>query len=206
MDEDVEKFSSRLDSSGGRANALGNTVGAFGEVTGTLHFNKLFLAAALSVAPLVAGCQSGDVLDMSSFGDSAASVKDLPDVSYYKNDELIKEGKVQFKEKNYGKSYALFKRAVEVFPEDPQAWLGFAASADHIARFDTSDRAYQRLASMIGNRPEYFNNVGYSYLLRGNLMQARRNFLKAYELDPANVTTANNLELLENSISFAKRS
>ena len=153
-------------------------------------------------ASLLVGCKTED---MSSFGDSAASVKDLPDVSYYKTDELVTLGKVQFKEKNYGKSYALFKRAVEVFPEDPQAWLGFAASADRIGRFDTSDLAYRKLAPMIGERPEYYNNVGYSYLLRGNLLQARRNFLKAYELDPSNETTANNLQLLSNSASFAKR-
>ena len=162
----------------------------------------LNFAGVMLAALLVAGCQTDD---MSSFGDSAASVNDLPDVSYYKTDELVTVGKVQFKEKNYGKSYALFKRAIELFPEDPQAWLAFAASADQIGRFDTSDLAYRKLAPMIGGRPEYYNNVGYSYLLRGNLLQARRNFLKAYRLDPSNETTANNLQLLSNSASFAKR-
>ena len=112
---------------------------------------------------------------------------------------------MQFKERNYGKAYALFKRSVELFPEDPQAWLGLAASADQLGRFDTSDRAYRKLQPMIGGRPEYYNNVGYSYLLRGSLQQARRNFLKAYELDPSNETTANNLQLLANSTQFAKR-
>ena len=159
-------------------------------------------AGTILLASLLVGCQTDD---MSSFGDSAASVDDLADVSFYKNDELVALGRVQFNEKNYGKSYSLFKRAVEVFPEDPQAWLGFAASADHLGRFDTSDLAYRKLASMIGGRPEYYNNVGYSYLLRGNLLQARRNFLKAYELDPSNETTANNLQLLSNSASLAKR-
>ena len=166
-------------------------------------FRGLGSLAAVAVAALfLASCQTGD---MSSFGDSAASVKDLPDVSFYKTDELIALGKTQFKEKNYGMSYALFKRSVELFPKDPQAWLGLAASADEIGRFDTSDQAYRQLAPMIGGRPEYYNNVGYSYLLRGNLRQARRNFLKAYELDPSNQTTANNLQLLANSTSLAKR-
>ena len=62
-----------------------------------------------------------------------------------------------------------------------------------------------KLSGMIGGRPEYYNNVGYSYLLRGNLLQARRNFLKAYEIDPGNDTTANNLQLLSNSASLAQR-
>lgn len=164
---------------------------------------KYRLAVLIVSAIGLAGCQTAE---MSSFGDSAASVDDLADVSYYKTDELVTVGITQFKERNYGMSYALFKRAVEVFPDDPQAWLGFAASADHIGRFDTSDLAYRKLSGMIGGRPEYYNNVGYSHLLRGDLLQARRNFLKAYELDPSNETTANNLQLLSNSAKFAKRS
>ena len=154
---------------------------------------------------LVAGCQSANIEDFSSFGDSAASVKDLSEVAYYPTDELITRGVVQFKENNFGKSYALFKRAVEVFPEDPMAWLGYAASADQIGRFDNADRAYRLLATMIPDSPVYLNNVGYSHLLRGNLPQARRYFLKAYEKEPGNETTANNIELLRNSASFAKR-
>jgi Flp pilus assembly protein TadD len=134
-----------------------------------------------------------------------SGVDDTSSVAYYRTDELVAQGKVQFQERNYGKSYTIFKRAVELFPEDPQAWLGFAASADQIGRFDTSDKAYKTLEPMIGKRPEYLNNVGYSYLLRGNLVQARRYFLKAYEIDPSNETTANNLQLIANSASFAKR-
>jgi Flp pilus assembly protein TadD len=153
----------------------------------------------------LAGCQSDSLDDMSAFGDSAKTVADDSAVAFYKNDELITTGKLQFQEKNYGKSYAIYKRAVAVFPEDPSAWLGFAASADMIARFDTSDRAYQQLARMIGNTPVYYNNIGYSHLLRGDLPGARRYFLRAYELDPANETTARNLELMKNSVKFAQR-
>lgn len=167
---------------------------------------RICLVLALA-AGLMSGCQSGDIdaKELSAFGDSAASVDDLSDVSYYPTDELVKKGKVQFREGNYGKAYAIFKKAVEVYPKDPQAWLGYAASSDFLGRFDNSDRAYRKLAAMIPDRPEFLNNVGYSYLLRGNLPQARRYFLRAYEIDPGNEVTANNLELLRNSASFAKR-
>jgi Flp pilus assembly protein TadD len=154
---------------------------------------------------LLAGCQSTNIEDYSSFGDSAKSVDDLSDVSFYATDELITLGLVQFNERNFGMSYSLFKRAVAVFPEDPMAWVGYAASADQIGRFDNADNAYRLLATMIPNSPVYLNNVGYSHLLRGNLPQARRYFLKAYEIDPGNETTANNIELLRSSASFAKR-
>jgi Flp pilus assembly protein TadD len=187
---------------GGKAGSEVGTGFWHGERSRILRVGFGRFSVLVAAGLLLASCQTAD---MSSFGDSAASVKDLPDVSFYKTDELVTLGKTNFKERNFGKSYALFKRAVEVFPEDPQAWLGFAASADQIGRFDTSDLAYRKLAGMIGGRPEYYNNVGYSYLLRGNLLQARRNFLRAYELDPRNETTANNLQLLSNSATFAKR-
>ncbi|MCA1444791.1 tetratricopeptide repeat protein [Ensifer sp. IC4062] len=154
---------------------------------------------------LVAGCQSAAFDDVAAFGDSAKTLEDDSAVAFYKNDELVTKGKLQFQEKNYGKSYAIYKRAVAVFPEDPSAWLGFAASADMIGRFDTSDRAYQQLSGMIGNTAVYYNNIGYSHLLRGDLPKARRYFLKAYEIDPTNETTARNLELMKNSVKFAQR-
>lgn len=166
-----------------------------------------FRVSALSAAALLflAGCQNTSLSDQSTFADSALSVQDVSDVAYYKNDELLRKGVVQFREKNYGKAYATFKRSVEVFPEDPHAWLGYAASADQLGRFNNADIAYKKLAKMIPGRPEYYNNLGYSHLLRGDLRQARNLFLKAYEIDPSNETTANNLELLRNSDKFAKR-
>ncbi|AMS39337.1 Flp pilus assembly protein TadD [Aminobacter aminovorans] len=171
---------------------------------------KVLSVICLAVCAMVAGCQSnvksaGGAEDMSSFGDSADSVNDLSDASFYPTDELVQKGKVQFKERNFGKSYALFKKAVEVYPKDPQAWLGYAASADHLGRFDNADLAYAKLEKMIPNRPEFLNNRGYSYLLRGDLPRARRYFVKAYEIDPSNETTANNLELMRNSASLAER-
>jgi len=42
-------------------------------------------------------------------------------------------------------------------------------------------------------------------MLRGNLRQARRSFLKAYELDPANPVALNNLELLNSSYRYVQR-
>jgi Flp pilus assembly protein TadD len=42
-------------------------------------------------------------------------------------------------------------------------------------------------------------------MLRGNLVKARTKFLKAYELDPANPTIVNNLELLNSSDRFVQR-
>ena len=166
------------------------------------------LLGLMVTALMLSGCQnSGNVpwKNLSTFGDSSASLDDLSSLAYYPSDDLIAHGKVQFSERNYGRSYKLFKKAASVYPNDPQAWLGYAASADNLGRFDNADRAYQQLSRMIPDRPEYLNNVGYSYLLRGQLQQARAYFLKAYELDPGNEITANNLELLRDSATLVRR-
>lgn len=143
--------------------------------------------------------------EFSSFGDRASGLhpspfKPSPDLQYYPNDQLLAAAQNQFKEGNYGNAQHYYQRAVEVMPNDPEAWLGLAASYDRIRRFDLADRAYRQAAKYVGNRAEYYNNLGYSYLLRGNLIQAREYFLKAYELDPSNPTVLNNLELLRGSV------
>jgi len=163
-------------------------------------------ALALSISVLaLASCAEFGIGEYSSFSDGAAAVNDTSNRDYYPNDQLIVTGKAQFVEGNYGKAYRAFKEAIDVAPADPQAWLGYAAAADMLRRFDQADFAYRKLNPVIGNRIEFLNNYGYSQLLRGNLQTARRYFLRAYEMDPSNEVTANNLELLRNSVGFQKR-
>ncbi len=157
-------------------------------------------------AGLLVGCQTTDLEDLAAHGDTKSGLVTLPGENYYASDELLVLAKSDFKEGNYGKANRAYLKAVKLFPKDPEAWLGLAASYDRLHRFDQSDKAYRVLSRMIGGRPEYHNNVGYSYLLRGDLRAARRNFLKAYEIDPSNEVTANNLQMLRSSIDFAKRS
>lgn len=154
---------------------------------------------------VLASCSDVNLGDISSFADSKASLSDTSKADFYTDDQLIVSAKVQFREGNYGKSYTLFKQAINENPKDPAAWLGYAAAADMLRRFDQSKKAYSRLQPVIGNRIEFHNNLGYSYLLQGDLVAARRSFLKAYDIDPSNEVTANNLELLRNSANFPKR-
>lgn len=114
--------------------------------------------------------------------------------------------KTQFAEGNYGHAAKYYERAVEVAPKNPEAWLGLAASYDRVRRFELADRAYREAGLLIGDRAEYYNNVGYSFLLRGDAAKARANFLKAYEIDPASVTVNNNLEMLRDNLAKSKKS
>ena len=99
-----------------------------------------------------------------------------------------------------------FRDAVEKAPKDASAWIGLAASYDHLARFDLADQAYSQAVRLVGETTALLNNRGYSYLLRGNLVAARKDFLKAYAREPNNPIIRNNLRLLDGSKRYIVRS
>jgi Flp pilus assembly protein TadD len=173
--------------------------------------------AAGVFSAILAGCQSANLTDgvvrtnepatfeFTAFGDTFQGLKTISDVEYYASDQAVAEAKNQFRQENYGNSGALFLKAVQLAPNDGEAWMGLGASCDRIRRFDLSDKAYQQASRLVGGTPAYYNNVGYSYLLRGKLQEARQNFLKAYELAPNDPTVANNLKLLASSVQNIER-
>ena len=155
------------------------------------------LLAGLAVA--VAACQSPEnrLLEPSGMA--------LEDTKYYPSDDYIRMAKVNFRNRDYGLAETNFLKAVEVTPKDTEAWLGLAATYDQLRRFDLADKAYAKAMALGANKATVLNNEGYSQLLRGNLKDARRLMLKAYELDPSNPYITNNLALLGESEKSVKR-
>lgn len=160
------------------------------------------MVAVATVALLLSGCSS---LMPGAFGDRSSGLADVANIEYYASDQALAEAKNHFRHGNYGHSATLYKKAAELEPKDAEAFLGLAASYDRLRRFDLADRSYRRLFDLTGGTLQYYNNVGYSNLLRGNLVAARKNFLKAYEIDPKNIIVANNLELLGASATVVER-
>jgi Flp pilus assembly protein TadD len=130
---------------------------------------------------------------------TTVTVQDPGDVRYYPSDEPLKLGVEHFNRGHYGIAERYFRDAVEKAPRDATAWTGLAASYDRLARFDLADRAYRMAIRLRGETPELLNNLGYSYMLRGDYPAARRKFLKALAHDPGNPTILNNLDLLNGS-------
>ncbi|WP_265517357.1 tetratricopeptide repeat protein [Nitratireductor luteus] len=177
-----------------------------------------FALGAVVLAAALAGCQTAELnsdgvvrtnepakLEFTAFGDAFDGLKTISDVDYYASDQAVAAAKNQFRQENYGNAGALFYKAVRLAPNDGEAWLGLAAASDRIGRFDLADKAYREAYRLVGSTAAYYNNVGYSHLLRGNLVEARRNFLKAYELAPNDPTVTNNLELLASSARSIQR-
>jgi Flp pilus assembly protein TadD len=159
------------------------------------------IAIACAAAVLLASCSNMG----GAFADRRSELARVPNIEFYSSDQALAQAKQHFRAHNYGYSAALYKRAAELNPKDAEAFIGLAASYDRLRRFDLADRVYAQVLRLTGGTVQYYNNLGYSYLLRGDLTDARANFLRAYERDPHNVVVANNLALMGQSANVVVR-
>jgi Flp pilus assembly protein TadD len=134
-----------------------------------------------------------------------ATVEEPAEVKYFPSDEPLRLGLEHFDRGNYGIAERYFRDAVEKAPRDVTAWIGLAACYDRIRRFDLADRAYSSAIGLVGETTQILNNLGYSYMLRGDLVNARKKFLEAYRREPGNPMIANNLKLLDSSSKVIRR-
>ena len=105
--------------------------------------------------------------------------------------------KNHFRAQNYGLAEMHFRRAVESSRGNAEAWIGLAASYDQLRRFDLADRAYAEAFRITGPTPEFLNNRGYSYMLRGDIRRASRDLSEAAAKAPDDERIQNNLRTLD---------
>ncbi len=165
--------------------------------------NTGLVVALLATMPL-SGCTTANFGGSSSFGGSHLQIAELPAGASYTAEGALGEARGHFRNNDFGYSAALYKKVVELSPKDPQGYIGLSASYDRLGRFDLSDRVYASLYRISGGTAQYYNNVGYSYMLRGNVTAALTNFRKALSLDPDNVLIANNIQMLANTTAAAR--
>jgi len=171
----------------------------------------LLIAAVCFMALGLAACQA--TVDASP--ENSAQLPSSPELlkpseeataaKYYPSDEPLRLGVEHFKSGEYGLAEQYFRDAVEKSRKDATAWIGLAASYDHLGRFDLADRAYRSAIQLKGETVQILNNEGYSYLLRGDLRRARAKFNLAAQRDPTSPTIANNLHLLDASTRYIER-
>jgi len=181
-------------------------LGAF--VTGaTMKRGFLRLSLGGCLVLLVSGC--GSLPERVAAGGEAvpttATVEEPADVKYYPSDEPLRMAMEYFGRGHYGLAERYFRDAVEKTPKDATAWTGLAASYDRLRRFDLADRAYAQAIRLTGETVQLLNNLGYSFMMRGDFARARQKLRRAYELDPANPVVINNLALLNESRRFVER-
>jgi Flp pilus assembly protein TadD len=148
------------------------------------------MAVVVSVALLLAGCQSVDGSGGVSLSGTTA------EEAFVATDQPERVGREQFARGNYALAERYFQNAVEAESGNGDAWLGLAASYDQLGRFDLADRAYGQAVKIKGQTPQVLNNQGYSYLLRGDRGQAERYFRRARSINPHDPTINNNVALI----------
>jgi Flp pilus assembly protein TadD len=154
----------------------------------------------------LAGCDTVSALLPAPYISApTATIEEPADVKYYPSDEPLRLGLEHFDRGDYGIAERYFRDAVEKAPKDVTAWIGLAACYDRIRRFDLADRAYSSAIGLVGETTQILNNLGYSYMLRGDLVNARKKFLEAYRREPGNPMIANNLKLLDSSSKVIRR-
>ena len=168
---------------------------------------KSSLISVFALGAVLAGCEADSPVwyPFTQTPPPTLTVQDPADAKYYPSDEPLHLALEHFNRGHYGIAARYFEDAVEKTPRDATAWVGLAASYDRIGRFDLADRAYAAAIKLTGPTVQILNNQGYSYMLRSDLRNARRKFLKAYELEPNNPTILNNLALLNSSGNFVRR-
>jgi Flp pilus assembly protein TadD len=152
--------------------------------------------AALVAALALGGCVTAGPDSVETTATVAAAPPPAARAPDAPKDDLAL-AKEHFRARNYGLSEMHFRRAVERARGDAEAWLGLAASYDQLKRFRLADRAYGEALKLIGPTPEFLNNRGYSYLLRGDLAKASRDLSEAQAQAPDDERIRNNLAALE---------
>ena len=140
----------------------------------------LIVCLLVAMATLIGGCRHGW----------------LPPGDNRPSDEPLYLAKLQYTNGNYGLAEKYFRQAVESNGNSVDAWLGLAASYDRLKRFDLADRAYDNVVRLVGYTPTVLNNLGYSNLLRGDLVQARKYLREAAAKDPNNPHIQYNIHLM----------
>ena len=163
-----------------------------------LRFHRGFnFAPLVLLAGMLGACSTfpGAETDVSvtSNTEIAPAAAPTPPLDQIKDDV----GQMNFERENYGLSEMYFRRAVEKDPKDMSAWLGLAASYDQLKRWALADRAYAQALKLTGPTPEFLNNRGYSYLLRGDIKKASDDLSLAAAKDPGNEHIQNNLKTLD---------
>jgi Flp pilus assembly protein TadD len=150
----------------------------------------------LSVAFLIAISSGGCTVIPQRFAQSEPALPAPSPEPFVATNEPVVLARKHFERGEYGLSERYFRQAVEQNPQDADSWIGLAASYDNLKRFELADRAYGRAFHLSGPTLPLLNDMGYSYMLRGDSRRARAAFKKALSIDPTNLTVLNNLRIL----------
>lgn len=108
----------------------------------------------------------------------------------------VERGLLLLSQRRYPEARTNFNKLGPFKTRDARALMGLAIAADMTGDFRTADRAYEQLLVLTPDQPMLYNNMGYSYMLRGDLDRALSYLTEAARRDPENPAIRNNLAML----------
>ena len=106
-------------------------------------FRFSLFALAVAVLPL-GGCASSTFGGASAFGTDKLYAEDLAAQDNRTPEGVLVQARARFRNNDFGQSATLYKRAVQMAPEDAEGYVGLSASYDQLGRFDLADRGVIR--------------------------------------------------------------
>ena len=112
--------------------------------------------------------------------------------------KLIAEAQVLRDVGRWDAAHAVFARAIERFPGDPELIYDQAMMADKLGRFDEMERLLRHVISIKPDYAHAFNALGYAFADRGTrLPEARELIKRALELRPGDPFVTDSLGWVE---------
>ena len=122
------------------------------------------------------------------FGISETRAKELEEFAKQNNsassNDLLEEGKTYHNNEEYDKAIEIFKKAVELYPNDDDNYYWLGRSYYQNEQYEEAINSLLKAIQLVPNSPEYWAMLGISYGINGQIEEAIKSLLKAAELNP----------------------
>lgn len=99
-------------------------------------------------------------------------------------EDWFQKGLMLFKDQQYNEAIEAFSTAIELIPQDSEAYNYRGLARTFLADYDGAVVDYTMAVQIRPDYAEAFNNRGFAYIKKGNLKQALDDFSRAIELKP----------------------
>lgn len=122
------------------------------------------------------------------FGISETRAKELEEFAKQNNsassNDLLEEGKTYYNNGEYDKAIEIFKKAVEINPNDDDSWRLLGNSYNRNGQIEEAIKYYLKAAELNPDDSRNWFNLGISYSNNEQYKEAINSFLKVVELYP----------------------
>ena len=122
------------------------------------------------------------------FGISETRAKELEEFAKQNNsassNDLLEEGKTYYNNGEYDKAIEIFKKAVELNPDDDESWRWLGNSYSRNGQIEEAIKYYLKAAELNPDDSRNWFNLGILYSNNEQYKEAINSFLKVVELNP----------------------